>query len=44
MKEVSLFKFKGIKDKPLIFSSISGLGLDKMMDILWNSLEKEKNS
>ncbi|MCU0331976.1 MAG: GTPase ObgE [Ignavibacteriaceae bacterium] len=44
LKEVSRFKFKGIKDKPLIFSSVSGYGLDKMMDILWNSLEKEKNS
>jgi GTP-binding protein len=44
LKEVSRFKFKGIKFKPLIFSSISGYGLDKMMDILWTSLEKEKNS
>ncbi|MCU0414030.1 MAG: GTPase ObgE [Ignavibacteriaceae bacterium] len=44
LKEVSRFKFKGIKEKPLIFSSVSGYGLDKMMDILWNSLEKEKNS
>lgn len=43
LKEVSRFKFKGITDKPLIFSSISGYGLDKMMDILWNSLEKDKN-
>ena len=43
LKEVSRFKFKGIKDKPLIFSSISGYGLDKMMDILWNILEKDKN-
>ena len=42
LKEVSRFKFKGIKDKPLIFSSISGYGLDKMMDILWNILEKDK--
>ena len=44
LKEVFRFKFKGIKDKPLIFSSISGFGLDRMLDILWNSLEKEKNS
>ena len=42
IKEVSSFKFKGIKDKPLIFSSITGYGLDKMMDILWNILEKDK--
>jgi GTP-binding protein len=43
MKQISRFKFKGIKDKPLVFSSISGYGLDKMMDILWDILEKEKN-
>lgn len=35
-------EFKGIKDKPIIFSSISGLGLDEMLDILWDNLEKEK--
>ena len=43
MKQISRFKFKGIKDNPLVFSSISGYGLDKMMDILWDILEKEKN-
>jgi len=35
-------KFKGIKDKPIIFSSISGFGLVEMLDILWVNLQKEK--
>jgi len=35
-------KFKGIKDKPIIFSSISGFGLAEMLDILWDNLQKEK--
>ena len=35
-------KFKGIKDKPIIFSSITGFGLDEMLDILWDKLQKEK--
>jgi GTP-binding protein len=35
-------KFKGIKDKPIIFSSISGFGLAEMLDILWVNLQKEK--
>jgi len=35
-------KFKGIKDKPIIFSSITGFGLGEMLDILWNNLQKEK--
>lgn len=43
ISEVSRFRFKGIKDKPLIFSSITGQGLDKLLDKLWDSLGKEKN-
>jgi GTPase len=35
-------KFKGIKDKSIIFSSISGFGLAEMLDILWGNLQKEK--
>lgn len=41
IKELSLLKFKGIKDKPLIFSSISGQGMKELLDYLWNTLEKE---
>jgi GTPase involved in cell partitioning and DNA repair len=43
IKELSLSKFKGIKDKPLIFSSISGQGLKELLDYLWQVLEKEKS-
>ncbi|HEY6437337.1 MAG TPA: GTPase ObgE [Ignavibacteriaceae bacterium] len=42
VSEASRFKFKGIKDKPIIFSSITGSGLNEMLDILWDNLEKEK--
>jgi GTP-binding protein len=42
MKKASRFKFKGIKEKPIIFSSISGFGLADMLDILWQNLEKDK--
>lgn len=43
IKNVSNFKFKGIKEKPFLFSSISGQGLSKLLDILWVMLEKDKN-
>jgi len=41
-KKLSSLKFKGIKDKPIIFSSATGHGLDKLLDILWQNLEKEQ--
>lgn len=41
IKELSLLNFKGIKDKPLFFSSISGQGLKELLDYLWLTLEKE---
>jgi hypothetical protein len=34
-------KFKGIKTKPLIFSSITGFGLAELLDILWENLEND---
>jgi GTP-binding protein len=43
MKKASRFKFKGIKEKPIIFSSISGFGLAEMLDILWQNLGKDKS-
>lgn len=43
MKKASRFRFKGIKEKPIIFSSISGFGLAEMLDILWQNLEKDKS-
>jgi len=42
VNEATRNKFKGIKDKPIIFSSITGFGLDEMLDILWENLQKEK--
>jgi GTP-binding protein len=44
IKEITRSKFKGIKEKPIIFSSISGFGLAQMLDILWQNLEKDKSS
>ena len=41
IEEMSLLKFKRIKDKPLIFSSISGQGLKELLEYLWQTLEKE---
>ena len=43
LKELSHLKFKGIKDKPLIFSSISGDGLKELLDYLWQIFENEKS-
>lgn len=43
IKEITRSKFKGIKEKPIIFSSISGFGLAQMLDILWQNLEKDKS-
>lgn len=40
-KKLSAFKFKGIKEKPLIFSAVTGEGLNKLLDILWDCIEKE---
>lgn len=42
IEELSLLKFKGIKDKTFIFSSISGQGINELLDYLWQVLEKEK--
>lgn len=42
VSEAKRYKFKGIKDKPIIFSSISGIGLSEMLDTLWDNLEREK--
>ena len=42
IEELSPLKFKGIKDKTFIFSSISGQGINELLDYLWQVLEKEK--
>jgi GTP-binding protein len=38
--KISNLKFKGVSEKPIIFSSITGSGLDELMDILWKNLQK----
>jgi GTP-binding protein len=49
LKEVSKFRLKGIKpapissgEKPLIFSSATGFGLDDLLDNLWKTLSEDK--
>jgi GTP-binding protein len=41
IRETSSVKFKGMKNKPVIFSSISGQGLNELLDILWKTLLQE---
>jgi len=33
---------KGIKKKPLVFSSITGYGLENLLDTLWKAMRKNK--
>lgn len=40
-QKLSTVKFKGIKEKPVIFSSATGNGLSELLDILWNCIERE---
>ena len=40
IKELSQIRFKGVKAKPLIFSSVSGQGIAELLDNLWGLLEK----
>lgn len=39
--KISKLKLKGVDEKPIIFSSVTGSGLDELMDILWKNLQKE---
>ena len=43
VKELSQIKFKEIKKKPIVFSSVSGIGLNDLLDILWKNLENVDN-
>lgn len=43
VKELSQIKFKEIKEKPIVFSSVSGIGLNDLRDILWKNLENVDN-
>lgn len=44
LKQISKIKFKGIKEEPLIFSSVSGDGLNELLDLLWQTLEKVEST
>lgn len=41
--EISKKKFKGISEKPIVFSSVTGIGLNELLDILWQNLEWDNN-
>jgi GTP-binding protein len=41
IKKIKKIKFKGINEKPLIISSVTGSGINEMLDYLWQILEKE---
>jgi GTPase len=43
VKETTRNKFKGIQEKPIVFSSVSGYGLNNLLDTLWENLEQEDN-
>jgi GTP-binding protein len=36
-------KFKGIQERPVVFSSVSGFGLSELLDILWKNLKDVDN-
>ena len=41
INELTRYKFRGIKDKSILISSITGFGLNELLDILWQNLQKE---
>ena len=41
VQKLSSKKIKGIKEKPIVFSSATGFGLSELLDNLWQNLEKE---
>ena len=43
VKEATQNKFQGIRERPLVFSSVSGFGLDDLLDNLWKNLENGDN-
>ena len=42
-KKLEKMKFKGIKEKPFIFSSVTGEGISELLDDLWQLLEKRES-
>ncbi len=41
ISDLQRLKFKKIKTPTLIFSSITGQGIDQLIDVLWNTLNKQ---
>jgi len=41
IKKLSKHKFDGVNTEPLIFSSVTGYGIKKLLDVLWKTLEEE---
>ena len=41
IKKLSKHKFDGVNSEPLIFSSVTGYGIKKLLDVLWKTLEEE---
>lgn len=42
IKKLKKLKFKGIEESTLVFSAVSGYGINELLDRLWESLESEK--
>lgn len=42
IKKLSKIKFKGIEKPPIVFSSVSGYGIDKLLETLWDELSQLK--
>ena len=41
IKKLSKHIFEGVNSEPLVFSSITGYGIKKLLDVLWKTLEEE---
>ncbi len=41
IKKLLKHKFDGVNSEPLVFSSITGFGIKKLLDVLWKTLEEE---
>ena len=41
IKKLSKHKFDGVNTEPLVFSSVTGYGIKKLLDVLWKTLEEE---
>ncbi len=41
IKKLLKHKFDGVNSEPLVFSSITGYGIKKLLDVLWKTLEEE---